>query len=489
LNRIITIVLFICFASTSLYATAFQEEWDTYSENKKISMLIENPTLVKEITNISEDLLFKAIKKNYKIFYQLTNPSEELRYRLIKAHVISIQGMKRRGIIEHSNRIKLASLSRNVRNIEYIDNPTQKMQLMAVTEDYELIDDIKNPVDSVRIIAIKNNYHVEKHTPELDNKSHLEIINFDPYLFAYLTYPTEEIQLMSVKQNGNNIKYIKNPSEKVQLAAVRQNTTVIKYIKSPTAKVKSILTNKKTSITEIKIGNDSRKIFDKNSPNFLESYGKIITKNKNDKVGATCTGNLVAYIDEDLFYDDKVPKKNYFVTSASHCFNDMDLNKIYIHFNKKNGQKITRKLTLIVDNKEYDYAVLKMKHPISTVTITPIVISNEMYQVYAELSLDNITAAGYSSDIYKGDNANNLTYDQNCKIIRVFEGIIVTNCTMYPGASGGALVSHDYLYDSDIKYPFFLGVNRAINETNPHDSRVTNYEIMDDLKELFNVEP
>jgi hypothetical protein len=45
-------------------------------------------------------------------------------------------------------------------------------------------------------------------------------------LIYYISNPSIEVQLESVKQNPNAIKYIPNPSIEVQLAAVKQNPKV-----------------------------------------------------------------------------------------------------------------------------------------------------------------------------------------------------------------------------------------------------------------------
>ena len=53
---------------------------------------------------------------------------------------------------------------------------------------------------------------------------------------SFLDFQSGKVQLETVKQNGNSIRYIQNPSEKVQLEAVKQNGHSIRYIQNPSEK-------------------------------------------------------------------------------------------------------------------------------------------------------------------------------------------------------------------------------------------------------------
>ena len=54
---------------------------------------------------------------------------------------------------------------------------------------------------------------------------------------SFLDFQSGKVQLETVKQNGNSIRYIQNPSEKVQLEAVKQNGHYIRHIQNPSEKV------------------------------------------------------------------------------------------------------------------------------------------------------------------------------------------------------------------------------------------------------------
>ena len=53
----------------------------------------------------------------------------------------------------------------------------------------------------------------------------------------YIINPSEDVQLEAVKQNGNAIEHITNPSEEVQLEAVKQDVCAIQFIENPSEAV------------------------------------------------------------------------------------------------------------------------------------------------------------------------------------------------------------------------------------------------------------
>jgi hypothetical protein len=82
----------------------------------------------------------------------------------------------------------------NGKLIEFIDKPSEKIQLAAVKEK--------------------------------------------PSTIRFIENPSERVQLAAVKLWGASIIDIKNPTEKVQLAAIKHHSWIIKHIKNPTEKAK-----------------------------------------------------------------------------------------------------------------------------------------------------------------------------------------------------------------------------------------------------------
>ena len=90
----------------------------------------------------------------------------------------------------------------------------------------KLIQFIPNPSEEVQLVAVKENL----------------------FSIKYMENPTEEVQLMAVIKNPYSIQYIQNPSEKVQLVAVEQNPRLIRSIENPTEKVKQLARSKGANI-------------------------------------------------------------------------------------------------------------------------------------------------------------------------------------------------------------------------------------------------
>ena len=95
-------------------------------------------------------------------------------------------------------------------------NPPIKLQLASVIKDWSLIRYIKNPSEEVQLVAVKQS----------NGLAILDIVN-----------PNEKVQLAVINRNWSAIHFFKNPSEEVQLAAVRKNVMAIRSIKNPTPKV------------------------------------------------------------------------------------------------------------------------------------------------------------------------------------------------------------------------------------------------------------
>ena len=79
----------------------------------------------------------------------------------------------------------------------------------------------KNEMDRIKY-AIENNYFNDKMIQSL--------IESSGSIIQFIVNPSEELQLVAVKQKGGAIEHIKNPSEQVQLAAVNKSGNEIEYI-------------------------------------------------------------------------------------------------------------------------------------------------------------------------------------------------------------------------------------------------------------------
>jgi hypothetical protein len=97
----------------------------------------------------------------------------------------------------------------------YFKSSNKFNQINLVQKHGWAIQYIKNPSEKVQLAAVNQN-GVSIH-----------------YIINKGIVPSEKVQITAVNQNGGAIYYIENPSEKVQLAAVNQNYDYIFYIKTP----------------------------------------------------------------------------------------------------------------------------------------------------------------------------------------------------------------------------------------------------------------
>ena len=81
--------------------------------------------------------------------------------------------------------------------IQFIDNPSEEVQLTAVKEISYSLRFIQNPSEKVQLAVVEKN----------------------PYLIQFIENPTEKVQLAAVENSGYSIYYIKNPTEKVKQLA------------------------------------------------------------------------------------------------------------------------------------------------------------------------------------------------------------------------------------------------------------------------------
>ena len=239
----------------------------------------------------------------------------------------------------------------------------------------------------------------------------------------------------------------------------------------------SSLGNYQQLVNEVEVINDTRDIFSANSPDFMETFGKITIITK-DGMMSHCTGNLVVL---EPNYGVEYPEETSFVTTSQHCIGkrgELDYNSSYIVFTKRDGSRYKRKLSLVDASADSDWAILKIDRAISATVIKPLVVGPEYELVMDDSEMNDVettvTAGGYSSDIFKGNRGENLTYDQQCEVVKSWgHHMTETDCIAYPGASGGALVVTGSDQDGEEIHNYLVGVNQFIADQDPERLVIT----------------
>jgi hypothetical protein len=91
----------------------------------------------------------------------------------------------------------------------------------------------REPSEEEQLVGVKESGLSIKFIKKPSEEVQLAAVKQDGQAIEYIKKPSEEVQLTAVRQNGLSIQYIENPSEEVQLAAVKQNGFAIEYIVNP----------------------------------------------------------------------------------------------------------------------------------------------------------------------------------------------------------------------------------------------------------------
>jgi hypothetical protein len=201
--------------------------------------------------------------------------------------------------------------------------------------------------------------------------------------------------------------------------------------------------------------NDPRKIFNKNSPSWLEAVGKLEVPHRSKDEVAACSISLVT---------NRLGNASNIAVTAGHCmefwkFPGQSAKKpAKVTFKKSNGVTVVLYVeeVLSMQPREGDYAILKLSEKIPTTTIKPLMIADRGYRDedglgYLEFDEFNGgpghkkaygTIAGYSTDSSPkyGNKGKNLTYHEDCHLNGGSSYRKTSKCWSYPGASGGAAV-------------------------------------------------
>lgn len=103
--------------------------------------------------------------------------------------------------------------------IRYVENPTEKLQLISV---------------------MHNGLNIR-----------------------YISDPSEKVKLIAIKENADSIKFIKNPSEKLQILAVKLRPSALRYINNPSYKAITIVNKSAMNIKRISFSRmDLNKLID-----------------------------------------------------------------------------------------------------------------------------------------------------------------------------------------------------------------------------------
>jgi hypothetical protein len=218
------------------------------SEETMMKIVEYEPLLLKSIIKKglkpSERVILKALEQGYSYHTEIFKLLEEERINLSdkalrEAFKISTYALNY--IDNPSEEMQLEAIRRTRKAIRYIDNPSEKVQLEAVkgegNDGKAILDMIETgtiPTEAVQLASVKETFKGLEYIIKIGKIK-----------------PSEDVQIAAIKKSSFNIQHIDNPSEKVQLEAIKDGDYLFKYIKNPTEKAKKLqeeLWGKKTAM-------------------------------------------------------------------------------------------------------------------------------------------------------------------------------------------------------------------------------------------------
>ena len=160
------------------------------------------------------------------------------------------------------------------------------------TPKAEIIQNINNYSESDQIKVVKNKSTWIQYINNPTEKVQLASVNFGRgrgKAIQYIDSPTSAVQLAAVKKNPSNISKINNPTEEVCIYSVSKNRALITYIKNPSDKVKKIAN--KDYKNQITILEDQKKMhYRKTIISSTKNHVKNNNKMKDYKLNYTPNG-------------------------------------------------------------------------------------------------------------------------------------------------------------------------------------------------------
>lgn len=126
----------------------------------------------------------------------------------------------------------------SVSNIQNSFNGETKVLDANTIQKYpHLIEKIENPTEDIQLIAVKENGLTLQYIKNPSYKVQLEAVKNNGYAIKYVINPSIELQLVAINDISDSIQYIKNPSLEAQLASVRHSGINIAKIENPNEEV------------------------------------------------------------------------------------------------------------------------------------------------------------------------------------------------------------------------------------------------------------
>lgn len=130
------------------------------------------------------------------------------------------------------NELSELAISNDGLALQFVDSPTEKMQLLAIKSNGLAIQFIKNPSEKIQLLAVKNDGLAIQYLPDASDVVKRAAVVENPEAFKLIKNPSEHVIEAMILHDYTFIKKIKNPSPQLQVFATSAHKEAIIYISS-----------------------------------------------------------------------------------------------------------------------------------------------------------------------------------------------------------------------------------------------------------------
>jgi hypothetical protein len=179
-----------------------------------------------------DDIVLAAIPRTDDVLQWVKDPSEKVQLAAVEDYPASIEYLE-----NPSEKVQLATVKKNGANLVYITDPSDEVMRVAITHTPAVIEHFEHPAEHLQLIAINENPRNIQYIENSTEKVQLIAVNAKGHYIEFISNPTEKVQLAAIQDNPRNIHHITKPTENAQLAAVNRNGNTIDGIANPSPKV------------------------------------------------------------------------------------------------------------------------------------------------------------------------------------------------------------------------------------------------------------
>ena len=188
----------------------------TYEQKKRLVEL--NPKYLLYMDNPTTDLVMKALYIDIGIARKIKN--QKWFTQRVQMYIVKKEPTYLCLFEKPSEAAIREAIDIDPYTIEYIDNPTEEMQMKAINGNVWALEKIKGLKSSMTLRAIDIEPQAIVMIPDPDEKLQIEVVKKESSAIRWLENPCFEAQMISVQSAPTNIHLITDPHHLVQLKAL-----------------------------------------------------------------------------------------------------------------------------------------------------------------------------------------------------------------------------------------------------------------------------